>query len=169
MEFSVSHVIKAFMLEIGVSEADMPTGEKVAINKNRWVTERDFELISHWLKSKSLSVFTSSDFINEETTSFYSDLHRICTAKDSHQALSKLLQDNIKLESWRRIKQRFRRYKHRLNKGAGSVEVSEITMKQLKFLKDKHGLSTLNDVISELLNGSIKPDKKLKITGTKNN
>jgi hypothetical protein len=132
-------------------------------NKNRWVSESEFVALATWLKINSFRVFTPHDFVEESmcNATFFDTLYLLSTPGPGQNmasaagTLSSYLEGMVKVDSWKSIKQRYRRHKHRQAKGAATIEVTENVKSKLITLREEHGLGTMNDVICELLSGSI--------------
>ena len=141
-------------------------------NKNRWVSESEYPAITAWLKVNSFKLFTPHDFVDETkcNSTFYNTLYLLCSPAPGQDhataagTISNYLDGMIKFEAWKKIKQRYHRHKHRQVKGAATIEVPEKTKSKLLQLKDEHGLDTMNDVICELLSGSIGQEQRTTTT-----
>ncbi|WP_240224698.1 hypothetical protein [Rheinheimera hassiensis] len=129
----------------------------------------EFVAITAWLKVNSFKLFTPHDLVDETkcNSTFFDTLNLLCSPAPGQDlasaavTISNYLDGMVKVESWKKIKQRYHRNKHRQAKGAATIEVPDKTKLKLLQLKEEHGLDTMNDVICELLSGSISPQSKV--------
>lgn len=126
-------------------------------NKNRWVPSKDPDQFIVWFEQNFYRV-VSDNLIHQSSDKSLEQFYTgICARiyESELNSIESFIASNVDYNQWRTVKARYAREKYRFEARITKIDIREDTLKKLKVLKKIHGLSSLSDVIAELVDGVI--------------
>lgn len=125
-------------------------------NRNRWLPAKTQDFCK-WFLENEVQILFSDDTAEsfDKNVQLRIHLSDVLVGARVEDAVN-FIEKNISITAWNHVKQKFRRATHRESKNITSVEIYTKDLEKLKQIQIENGLSSVRDVIRELLSGSAK-------------